>query len=217
MRPQRRQPTRLPRPWQEHWSGLPFPSPIHESEKWKWSCSVLSHSSRPHGLQPTRLFCPWNSPAKNTGWVAISFSWGSSLPRDQTRASCSKGIFHWSIYFSICPYPRWGMFYHWALEWGVELIHDEQQHEWEINGYCWATEIWGVIYCHSLINLRWLNRKWCSKVKCCSNARKIQNIGFGVSHSSIEKTIMKAGKMVTYVCSGKTTGKTIICYFLESQ
>ena len=26
---------------QEHWSGLPFPSPMHESEKWKWS-----HSSR---------------------------------------------------------------------------------------------------------------------------------------------------------------------------
>ena len=27
---------------QEHWSGLPFPSPMHESEKWKWSKS-LSH------------------------------------------------------------------------------------------------------------------------------------------------------------------------------
>ena len=26
---------RIPR--QEHWSGLPFPSPMHESEKWKWS------------------------------------------------------------------------------------------------------------------------------------------------------------------------------------
>ena len=25
---------------QEHWSGLPFPSPMHESEKWKWSHSV---------------------------------------------------------------------------------------------------------------------------------------------------------------------------------
>ena len=25
---------------QEHWSGLPFPSPVHESEKWKW---LLSH------------------------------------------------------------------------------------------------------------------------------------------------------------------------------
>ena len=27
---------------QEHWSGLPFPSPMHESEKWKWSHSVMS-------------------------------------------------------------------------------------------------------------------------------------------------------------------------------
>ena len=27
---------------QEHWSGLPFPSPMHESEKWKWSRSVMS-------------------------------------------------------------------------------------------------------------------------------------------------------------------------------
>ena len=25
---------------QEHWNGLPFPSPMYESEKWKWSCSV---------------------------------------------------------------------------------------------------------------------------------------------------------------------------------
>ena len=41
---------------QEHWSGLPFPSPMHESEKWKWSCSVVSDSSQPPGLQPTRLF-----------------------------------------------------------------------------------------------------------------------------------------------------------------
>ena len=30
---------------QEHWSGLPFPSPMHESEKWKWSRSVMSDSS----------------------------------------------------------------------------------------------------------------------------------------------------------------------------
>ena len=27
-----------------HWSGLPFPSPMHESEKWKWSLSVVSDS-----------------------------------------------------------------------------------------------------------------------------------------------------------------------------
>ena len=29
--------------------------------------SVVSDSVRPHGLQPTRLLCPWDSPGKNTG------------------------------------------------------------------------------------------------------------------------------------------------------
>ena len=52
---------------QEHWSGLPFPSPMHESEKWKWSRSVVSNSSRPHGLQPTRLLHPWHFLGKTTG------------------------------------------------------------------------------------------------------------------------------------------------------
>ena len=52
---------------QEHWSGLPFPSPMHESEKWKWSRSVVSDFQWPHGLQPTRLLHPWDSPGKSTG------------------------------------------------------------------------------------------------------------------------------------------------------
>ena len=51
---------------QEHWSGLPVPSPIHASEKWKWSHSVVSDSWRPHGLQPSRLLRPWDSPGKST-------------------------------------------------------------------------------------------------------------------------------------------------------
>ena len=39
---------------------------------WKWkservSRSVVSDSLWPHGLGPTRLLCPWNSPCKNTG------------------------------------------------------------------------------------------------------------------------------------------------------
>ena len=29
---------------QEHWSGLPFPSPMHDSEKWKWRRSVVCDS-----------------------------------------------------------------------------------------------------------------------------------------------------------------------------
>ena len=52
---------------QEHWSGLPFPSPIHESEKWKWSRSVMSYPQRPHGLQCTRLLRPWDFPGKSSG------------------------------------------------------------------------------------------------------------------------------------------------------
>ena len=52
---------------QEHWSGLPFPSPMHESEKWKWSRSVMSNPQRPHGLQPSRLLHLWDFPGKSTG------------------------------------------------------------------------------------------------------------------------------------------------------
>ena len=36
-------------------------------EKWKWSRSVVSNSSRPHGLQPTRLLHPWDFPGESTG------------------------------------------------------------------------------------------------------------------------------------------------------
>ena len=35
--------------------------------KWKWSRSVVSDSSRPHGLRPTRLLCPWDFPGKSAG------------------------------------------------------------------------------------------------------------------------------------------------------
>jgi len=56
---------------QEYWSGLPFPSPMHESEKWKWSRSVVSDSQWPHGLQPTRLLCPWDFPGPSTSFQII--------------------------------------------------------------------------------------------------------------------------------------------------
>ena len=52
---------------QVHWSGLSFTSPMPESEKWKWSRSVVSDSSQPHGLQPITFLCPWGFPGKSTG------------------------------------------------------------------------------------------------------------------------------------------------------
>ena len=48
------------------------------------SRSVMSSSLRPHGLQPARLLCPWNSPGKNTGvgchflLQGIFLTWGSN-------------------------------------------------------------------------------------------------------------------------------------------
>ena len=41
--------------------------------------SVMSDSLRSHGLQPTRLFCPWNSPGKNTGMGCHAFHQGIFL------------------------------------------------------------------------------------------------------------------------------------------
>ena len=43
----------------------------------------MSSSLGPHGLQPARLFCPWDSPGKNTG-VSSHFL---PRPRAQTHAS----------------------------------------------------------------------------------------------------------------------------------
>ena len=49
----------------KHWSGLPFPSPMHESEsEVTQSCLTLLQS---HGLQPTRLLHPRDFPGKSTG------------------------------------------------------------------------------------------------------------------------------------------------------
>ena len=54
------------------WVAISFSN----ARKWKqkWSHSVTSDSSRPHGLQPTRLLPPWDFPGKSTGVGAISFS-----------------------------------------------------------------------------------------------------------------------------------------------
>ena len=43
---------------------------ISFSNEWKWKVKVKVKSyqtQRPHGLQPTRLLCPWDSPGESTG------------------------------------------------------------------------------------------------------------------------------------------------------
>ena len=64
-------------------------------------CSLVLNSLWPHGLQPTRLFCPWDFPGKNTGVCCHFLSRGSSQARDQTHISCvsctgRQIIYHWA-------------------------------------------------------------------------------------------------------------------------
>ena len=61
------------------------------SLKWKWSCSVMSDSLQPHGLQPTGSSFHGIFQARVLEWIAISFSRGSSPPRGQTPVSCIVG------------------------------------------------------------------------------------------------------------------------------
>ena len=59
---------------QEHWSGLPFPSPMHESEKWKWNHSVMSDSSNPMDCSPPGSSIHGIFQAKVLEWGAIALS-----------------------------------------------------------------------------------------------------------------------------------------------
>ena len=57
-------------------------------------CSVasfVSDSLWPHGLEPARLLCPWNSPSKDTRVGCHALLQGISQPRDQTQVSCIVG------------------------------------------------------------------------------------------------------------------------------
>ena len=58
---------------QEHWSGLPFPSPMHESEKWNGSRSVVSDSSDPMDCSPPGSSVHGIFQARVLEWRAIAF------------------------------------------------------------------------------------------------------------------------------------------------
>ena len=59
---------------QEHWSGLPLPSPMHESEKWKWSRSVVSDSIDPMDCSPPGSSVHGIFQARVLEWGVIAFS-----------------------------------------------------------------------------------------------------------------------------------------------
>ena len=69
--PHRRQPIRLPRPWDSPGKntgvGCHFLLQCMKVKRESEVASVVSDSSRPHGLQPSRLLYPWDFPGKSAG------------------------------------------------------------------------------------------------------------------------------------------------------
>ena len=89
---------------QEHWSGLPFPSPMHKSEKWKMVIIMMYFSTvKWSEVKVTQLCLTLCDPvdyivhgifqARILEWVSSPFSMGSAQPRNWTGVSCTAGGF----------------------------------------------------------------------------------------------------------------------------
>ena len=85
-----------------------------------WASVAHSESLRPHGLQHARLLHPQDSPGKNTEWVAILFSRGSSRLRDWTWVSCIAGRFFTTEPPGSCEKASWDPL--WTSRW--------DKHQW---------------------------------------------------------------------------------------
>ena len=79
------------------------------------SCSVVSDSFRPHGPQPTRLLCPWDSPIKDTGVGCHALFQGivSTQGLNPGLLHCRWILYHLShqgspriLEWVACPFPR---------------------------------------------------------------------------------------------------------------
>ena len=70
-----------------------FVSPVKKSES--VSCSLVSDCLRSHGLLPTSLLCPWNSPGKNTEVGCHFLLQWIFLTRGSNQVSC---IGRWTLY-----------------------------------------------------------------------------------------------------------------------
>ena len=132
---------------QECWSGLPFPSPMHESEKWKWSCSVVrtANSSLSSTHQPQGKSLPVSLPSplpflSSTGTVLWLLYWAhmQSSPSPFSLENCLITCSVWCgehctgattcglcLYFPICPWNIQGLsFFICEMRTWTELSYD---------------------------------------------------------------------------------------------
>ena len=94
---------------------------MHESEKWKWSRSVVSDSLWPHGLQPTRLLHPWEFPGEGTGVGCHRLLWFFMLEDEKGRYAplrFFRGIFFFLAQTTGCNSIHLGrQREHWDWSW----------------------------------------------------------------------------------------------------
>ena len=78
--------------WSNYISKTPSPTTMTYEYAWVRAHSVKSNSLQPHGLQPTRFLCPWDSPGKKTGmgchFLLQIWIWGYSAKSD-SQVYCS--------------------------------------------------------------------------------------------------------------------------------
>ena len=66
------------------------------------SCSVISKSLQPHGLQPARLICPWKFSGRNTGLDCHFLLMGIVPTREQTCVFCISCICFLVLVSQLC-------------------------------------------------------------------------------------------------------------------
>ena len=96
--------------------------------------SVVSDSVRPHGLQPTRLPCPWDSPGKNTG-VGCHFLLQCMKVEGESEVAQSCLTLSDPMDCSLPGFSVHGIFEATVLEWGAIAFSNRE---------AWCAAIHGV-------------------------------------------------------------------------
>ena len=84
VQPHRRQPTRLPHPWDSPGKNTGVGCRFL-LQCMRVSHSVMPDSSRPYRLQTTRLLCPWDFPGKSTGVGCHCLLWRECIDANKRK------------------------------------------------------------------------------------------------------------------------------------
>ena len=111
----------------------------------------MSDSVRPHRRQPTRPFCPWDSPGKNTG-VGCHFLLQCMKVKSESEVSQSRPTLSDPMDCSPPGSSAHGIFQARALEWGASAFSTRLSDFHSFHYLC--------IVCQSHYNVIFLTQLW---------------------------------------------------------